>query len=145
MGTEQLFRRIEKAMDQLGSGNSTVLVLDDDEDTRFAISRILKKCECAVLEAESVSTALTALEEANIDIVFSDMRIPGEDGGEELLAIAKDQYPDVHIVLMSCAMDDSMRSSLIENGATACLQKPFFKEACMQVLDFIQDPQRKTA
>lgn len=132
-------------MNQMDSAKKTVLVLDDDEDTRFAICRILKKCDCAVLEAESVKAALVLIEEGSVDIVFSDMRIPGQDGGEELLALAVDQYPGLHMVLMSCAMDDSMRTALLEKGATACLQKPFFKEACLEVLEFIQDPQRKTA
>ena len=124
---------------------TNVLVLDDDEDTRFAIARILGKCDCDVIEADSVQTSVELLETNPVDVVFSDMRIPGSGGGEELLKIVSEQYPDVAVVLMSCAMDDATRARLIDMGASDCLQKPFYKDACLEVLQNIREPFKKSA
>lgn len=132
-------------LSNLLSGITKALVLDDDEDTRFAICRILSKCNCEVVEAESVEQSVEILEQSPIDIVFSDMRIPGSDGGEELLNIVTEKYPNLHIVLMSCAMDKDMRETLMSKGATDCLQKPFYKDACEALLDSIRAPLKKSA
>jgi len=127
------------------NGITKALVLDDDEDTRFAICRILGKCDCDVVEAESVQDSISILEQNSIDIIFSDLRIPGSDGGEELLQIVNKEFPDIDIVLMSCAMDEDTRARLIEMGATECVQKPFYKETCVELLQSIREPLKKIA
>lgn len=121
------------------------VVLDDDEDTRFAISRILGKCDCDTLEASSVDAAMGLIAENNVDIVFSDMRIPGQAGGEELLGQVLDKYPDVDVVLMSCAMDTDTRERLLNAGASDCLRKPFYKETCLGILNNLKAPLKKSA
>lgn len=127
------------------NGRSNVIVLDDDEDTRFAIKRILGKCGCAVFEAESVEEALAITETHKVDVIFSDMRIPGEDGGEELLEQVQEENLDVQVVLMSCAMDAEMTALLMSKGAANCVQKPFFTETCQEILAELTEPLRKSA
>lgn len=127
------------------NGNTNVLVLDDDEDTRFAICRILGKCGCDVVEAESVEASIDLLEQGPIDVIFSDMRIPGSDGGEELLEIVTKEYPAIDIVLMSCAMDEVTRERLMAKGATGCVRKPFYKDTCMDLLQNLKVPLKKSA
>jgi len=124
---------------------TTAIVLDDDADTRFAIKRILGKCGCDVQEAESVEEAVALIESEPVDVVFSDMRLPGAPGGEELLDIILERKLDVHIILMSCAMDSAMRSRLLNKGAADCVQKPFFKDTCEQLLANITEPLKKSA
>lgn len=135
----------EVSLNSLPSGNTRVLVLDDDEDTRFAICRILSKCDCDVVEAETVRASVEILEQGEIDVVFSDMRIPGSGGGEELLDIVVEKYPHVYMVLMSCAMEQTTRETLMEKGAAECLQKPFFKEICLELLGNFREPLKKLA
>ena len=127
------------------NGTTRVLVLDDDEDTRFAICRIMRKCDCEVFEAETVQASIDIIERGGIDIVISDLRIPGGDGGEELLQIVAQDYPDVQVVLMSCAMDEATREKLNSMGAAECLQKPFYKDTCMELLDQLRGSLRKSA
>lgn len=124
---------------------TTAIVLDDDEDTRFAIKRILGKCGCEVHEAESVSEAMALIETQPVDVVFSDMRLPGALGGEELLDTVLERELDVHIILMSCAMDTTSRSRLLNKGASDCVQKPFFKDTCEKLLANIAEPVKRSA
>jgi len=127
------------------SGATTAIVLDDDADTRFAIKRILGKCGCDVHEAESVEEAVALIETQAVDVIFSDMRLPGGLGGEELLDIIIERQLDLHVILMSCAMDSAMRSRMLNKGASDCVQKPFFKDTCEQLLANISEPVKKTA
>lgn len=114
------------------------LVVDDDKDIRDAIARILSRCECLVSEAASVEDAIEKLNNKQFDIVFSDMRF-GEDqmGGEELLSYTVLEHPDVKVVLMSSAMNEDQKTYLMGKGASCCLQKPFFKDTCLTVLENI--------
>ncbi len=112
----------------------SVLVIDDDDDIRNAISRILTKCDCTVDQASSVEAALEALEKQPYDVVFSDMRFKTNLDGEYLLNKVTQAYPKTDIVLMSCAMDATQTSALLSQGAAYCLQKPFFRDKCLDVL-----------
>lgn len=132
-------------MDKQCNDLKTAIVLDDDADTRFAIGRILGKCGCQVIEAKSVEEVIALAQTQSIDVIFSDMRIPGEAGGEELLEIAEALKMDAHIVLMSCAMDAAMRTRLMVKGASECVQKPFFKDTCEQILLNLETPLKKSA
>ncbi len=57
-----------------------VLVVDDEPDARTLVSAILEHCEASVVAASSVAEALRILERETIDVVVSDIEMPGEDG-----------------------------------------------------------------
>jgi PAS domain S-box-containing protein len=57
-----------------------VLVVDDEPDARQLLATILRRCNADVITAASVADALGALERLEIDIVVSDIEMPGEDG-----------------------------------------------------------------
>lgn len=115
-------------------GSQTIMVIDDDDDIRFALKRIIGSCGCLVEEASSGAEALHKLSQQSIDIVFCDLRFPGDISGEQILALIKDQYPSTQVVLMSCAMDNVLQTRLLNQGASQCLSKPFFKDKCQEVL-----------
>ncbi len=122
-----------------------VLVLDDDNDMRFALNRILSRCGCEVAEASSGESAIEQLSEQRFDLVLSDLRMPGEIDGEALLDFTVENYPDTQVVLMSCRMTAEARAQLVKRGASECLQKPFFKQECMDLLTRLFGSSRKAA
>lgn len=123
----------------------SVLVVDDDDDIRYALTRMFKKCNCAVNDVASVEDALNELSTHHYDVVFSDMWFHGTMGGEELLETAIHQFPQTKIVLISCSMDSSRIATLKSKGAALCLQKPFFKDTCLDVLSQLGQSQQKAA
>jgi CheY-like chemotaxis protein len=58
----------------------TVLVVDDDADTRDLIRQVLKECGLEIITSTSVAEALEALERYKPDILISDPGMPDEDG-----------------------------------------------------------------
>jgi signal transduction histidine kinase/ActR/RegA family two-component response regulator len=57
-----------------------VLVVDDQEDTRFFLATVLEKCGARVSLAASASEGFALLQELRPDVLLSDIGMPGEDG-----------------------------------------------------------------
>jgi len=112
----------------------SVLVVDDDDDIRFALKCTFEKLGCNTLEADSIESAVEVLTSGPCDAAFCDVRLPGGRSGTELLALVAEQKLETKIVMMSCAMDDEATTNLTRLGAVKCMKKPFFKAACHETL-----------
>ena len=69
----------------------TILIVDDEKNTREGLARALKR-QYRVFTAESAETALSVLSEETVDLMLSDIRMPGEDG-LSLLKTVRQRYP----------------------------------------------------
>jgi len=79
----------------------TILLVDDEPAIREMISEFLSQEEMyEVLTAESGQAALEVLEEKRVDLVLSDVNMPGMKGFD-LLKIVKQKYPKVKRVLIT--------------------------------------------
>ncbi len=110
------------------------IVLDDDPVCRFAMKRVLEKCECEVHEFDSVAEVIFFIETHEVDVIFSDIRLPDELGGEELLNIVNERKLSVHLIMMSACVNSQMYSQLMAKGALACIEKPLMRETCEALL-----------
>jgi CheY-like chemotaxis protein len=79
----------------------TVLVLDDDVLVRMPISQYLRDCGYHVLEAASAQEATVILQKQDIqvDVIVSDIEMPGEMNGFGFAQWARSVRPGVDIVL----------------------------------------------
>lgn len=77
----------------------TVLLVDDDDEVRETAADMLSDIGYCVIMAENGTEALNALEAGGIDVVVSDIRMPGMSG-IELARHASSRYK-VKIILMS--------------------------------------------
>jgi len=57
-----------------------ILVVDDDEDSRFFIEAALARAGASVTVVDSAAAAFTALQRSRVDVLISDIGMPGEDG-----------------------------------------------------------------
>lgn len=80
----------------------TVLVVEDEENLRSVIRRLLEGEGYRVLEAGNGASALDVLEKSdhNVGLVLTDLRMPVMDGRQLAAALAR-QYPTLPIVFMS--------------------------------------------
>jgi CheY-like chemotaxis protein len=58
----------------------TILVVDDEPDSRELIRRVLEDCEARVITAASADEAIQELAQHAPDVLVSDIGMPGEDG-----------------------------------------------------------------
>lgn len=102
--------------------NQTVLVVEDDARVRRTTVARLEQLAYQVVQAESGPQALDILAKRNdIDVVFTDMIMPGGMTGAELLVQVQDLYPQIKQIITSGYAEDGT----IPNDGTPCLRKPY--------------------
>ena len=114
----------------------TVLVVDDDENPRKLITRILTRGGFRIVTATDGVEALKCIRSQPIDLVLTDMLMPEMDGAELLDALQADR-PGVPVIAMSGALEwkDRLRNGG-HAGACATLSKPF---GAAQLLDAVRE------
>lgn len=112
-----------------------IAVVEDDPHVLRAIANILRKCNCTVTEHRCVEDAIKGLCGHSYDAIFCDIRFKDtQSSGMDLLKHVVKHHENISLFMMSSAMDHNHKNELIQQGATDCLQKPFFREACMHAL-----------
>lgn len=79
----------------------TILVVEDDVLVRMPIAQYLRDCGYRVIEAVSADEAMAVLlhQEVAIDIVFSDIEMPGSVDGFGLARWIRDHRPGLDVIL----------------------------------------------
>lgn len=101
---------------------STILVVDDDKATREGVARTLRS-DYTVLTAADADAAMAALNVNAVDLVLTDLRMPGRDG----LSLLRDviaAYPGVPVVLLSAYGSVERAVEAMKDGAYDFLTKP---------------------
>ncbi len=115
-----------------------VLVVDDIEENREVLRRILERVGATVHLVTDGDEALRAVEQYLPDIVFMDIRMPGLSGDQALLQIRKVRGADApQIVAVSASALAHERQSYVEIGVDDFIDKPFRIEqiyACLAQL-----------
>src|SRR3546814_5839000 len=105
-----------------------VLVAEDDTLVRIAIAEALRDAGFRVMEAASADEALAYLEAAErVDLVFSDIQMPGSLDGFGLARRLRGRHPELPIILTSgnAARPDDMDGALF-------LPKPYDHQGLLQ-------------
>ncbi|MEA2325358.1 MAG: two-component system, NtrC family, response regulator AtoC [Thermoanaerobaculia bacterium] len=103
---------------------ATVLVVDDDAGIRESASMALEKVGLKTVQAGDVTSALQALRAHRIDLVLSDIYMPGETGLTLLQAIAERRNPP-RVILMTARGTIETTALAQRIGAFDYLAKPF--------------------
>ena len=86
--------------ESLPSGTEKILVVDDEPRVRKTAARVLRKLGYEVIEANSGENALDSIKEnKNIELMFSDIMMPGGMTGRQLASIVSMEYPEIKIQL----------------------------------------------
>jgi CheY-like chemotaxis protein len=107
----------------------TVLLVDDEPALRELLVEVLTDSGYRVLEAASGSEALamTSTSDAAIDILVTDVRMPGIDG-PELAASARTVVPKLKVLYMSGYTDHHLFHENLTGAEANFIQKPFAAE-----------------
>lgn len=104
----------------------TILVVEDEVLIRMVISEYLRECGFKVIEAANADEAIIILEQANlkIDIVFSDIEMPGSMDGFGLSRWLRHNKPELKVILAgTVTRAANAAADLCDEGPT--LAKPY--------------------
>jgi DNA-binding NtrC family response regulator len=111
-----------------------ILVVDDEMNIRNALVTMLEKKGHHVYGAGTGQEALAHLEEANADLVITDLKMPGM-GGMEFLRALKNNRPDTEVVVMTAYGSIDTAVEAMRLGAYDYLTKPIDRERFPVVID----------
>ncbi len=112
-------------MSSTESLHQRIWVVDDDRSVRFVLSTALRDAGYDVDGFDSAATVLQALDVRGApDLLFTDVRMPGDDG-LVLLDKLKVAHPQLPVIVMSAYTDVTSTAGAFRGGAHEFLSKPF--------------------
>ncbi|WP_122321595.1 response regulator [Pseudomonas amygdali] len=109
-----------------GISDETILVVDDEPAVRHLIAELLEDLGYTILQAERGADALTILQsKAAIDLLITDVGLPGGMNGRQVADAARDVRPDLKILFVTgYAENAALAHDTLEPGMHV-LPKPF--------------------
>ena len=113
--------------------SNKILIVEDDNELREALCDTLELAGFDFLAAEDAERALVLLQEHQVDMVVSDVNMPGMDG-HELLEKIRAGYPALPVMLITAFGQVNKAVEAIKAGAVDYLMKPFDSDALISAV-----------
>ena len=111
-------------------GRETVLVVEDDAQVRRLTTTRLEDLGYRVVQCPHGAEAMEVIESAQpIDLLFTDVVMPGGFNGRELAEAARRRRPNLRILLTSGYADGALADRAADDETFAILTKPYSKRA----------------
>ena len=120
-----------------------VLVVDDDEVFREELQSLLQDEGHEVATAASAPKALTALEEREYDLLFTDLKMPRQSG-MSLLKEARARWPRLFVVMITGFATVETAVEAMKFGAFDYIRKPFQATQIQHVLELARQQMQFT-
>ena len=126
-----------KRNNSLQNIKATILLVEDRDPVRQFAVRCLNQPGITLLQADNAATAREILRDNHIDMLFTDIVMPGDMNGHELASWAKKEFPDLKILLttaMEKDLDNDVTKITANNNPGEKIQpfpllvKPYSKE-----------------
>ncbi|WP_432697720.1 sigma-54-dependent transcriptional regulator [Marinobacterium sp. YM272] len=111
----------------------SVLIVEDDQELREALSDTLELSDIEHLTAGSGEEALELMKKQPVEMVISDVNMPGIDG-HQLLAQVRTLYPATPVALITAFGQVEKAVDAIRNGAVDYLMKPFEPQQLIELI-----------
>lgn len=110
----------------VAENRSTILIVDDQVESRELLSRHLRRGDYQLLEAADGREMLEQLKTHKVDLILLDLILPEMDGDELLQQLKKDEVlRAIPVIVVSGSEDEQRIIRCIESGAEDYLFKPF--------------------
>ncbi|HTQ03144.1 MAG TPA: sigma-54 dependent transcriptional regulator [Polyangiaceae bacterium] len=106
-----------------GDGDVTVLVVDDEASNLASLQKIFEREQMRVLVADGAKAALDLLRKHRVQVVLTDLMMPGTSG-LELLKAVKELAPDAEVVMMTAYGTVETAVQAMREGAYDFVEKP---------------------
>jgi PAS domain S-box-containing protein len=121
---------VESESGPVSGGNETILVVEDDEGVRETVIALLSELGYRVLKAHDAQSALAVIESGvAIDLLFTDVVMPGTLKSPELARKAKERLPDLGVLFTSGYTENAIvHGGRLDEGVNL-ISKPYSHEA----------------
>ena len=124
--------------------DALILVVDDDPSVGAVLQALVKQAGMQAVHVPSGEAALRAIDAQPIDLVVTDLRMPGMDGMTLLERIAT-AAPDLPVVMLTAHGTVPLAVEAMRAGAADFLLKPFDRDELLFVLDKVLRATRQAA
>ena len=117
--------------------SKTVLVVEDEPRVRRYSCRIFASLGYHILETENAKIAMDVLVDYHdeINLVFSDIVMPGDNNGRDLALHVQANYKSIEVLLTSGFEKTTPNSAQGEGNQLPVLKKPYSKEDLVSALE----------
>jgi CheY-like chemotaxis protein len=115
----------------------TILVVEDHDDARRYIKLFLRQLGANVVGARNAIEALEEFKRHQVDLVLSDIMMPGADGFQflrEIRVFEQGREPAVPVIAMTALVSPADRRRILAAGFTAYLRKPFTPDRLLETI-----------
>jgi len=123
-------------------GTETILVVDDERDLVNLAKLMLTKLGYNVLTAGNAHQAMKILDEhknGEIDLLFSDIVMPGDMNGLELARTALERYPSIRVLMATGHMQKIADADSYSDITANMLNKPYSKDELVRKVRAVLD------
>ncbi|WP_341208168.1 PAS domain-containing protein [uncultured Sphingomonas sp.] len=114
----------------IAGGTETVLVVEDDDEVRATVVEMLGDLGYRVLKAVDAQSALSVVESGiAIDLLFTDVVMPGAMKSPEMARKARERLPDIAVLFTSGYTENSIVHGGRLDAGVELLSKPYTREA----------------
>jgi DNA-binding NtrC family response regulator len=119
--------------------NSKVLIVDDELDICYLLSGMLKQRNFRAAFVNSLSDAVTALQEDTPSLLFLDNHLP--DGfGLDFIPYVKKNYPEIKVVMITAHDGAADRKKAHNGGVDLFIAKPLNRQMIFDAIDKLHRP-----
>ena len=124
---------------------ATVLIVEDEEQLRLAVAKMLRKAGLEVFEAASGTDAIALLRArgGGLDLILLDLTIPGSSS-QEVIVEAEFARPDMKAILTSAYPEEAARAMISSPLVGGFIRKPFAVGELLQTLRRVLDAGART-
>ena len=122
--------KIQKLPESIPRGTETILVVEDNKNVRRFAVRSLQNLGYRVVETDNADTAMEVISDQghSMDLLFSDIVIPGDKNGHELALWSREQLPELKVALTTGLRTELFDEQTIHDDELPLLRKPYSLE-----------------
>ncbi|RRA49275.1 response regulator transcription factor [Acidipila sp. EB88] len=116
-------------MDQI----ATIIVVDDDQSVRESLPELIQECGYQSRSYASAEEYLSSADVLGTSCLILDMAMPRMSGWELQRMLRRVNFTPP-IIFITATQNDAIRQAVIEEGAVACLMKPFHDRELLEAI-----------
>jgi two-component system response regulator AtoC len=113
---------------------ASILVVDDEQNIRRVLKDLLEKEGFNVLTASDVDKALPLIDQQDLDLIVTDLKMPGKSG-MDLLTLCHEKRPAVPVIMITAFGNVEAAVAAMKKGAYDFIIKPFDENELLNVIE----------